>query len=149
MIRVRKIFYEDASYYKLHFKYDQYIIDRLGRIEGAVWSPAKKGWLVPATPEAWCEFKGLFEEEEYQFERAFLSPRLSGYKSKISVSPMPIDPNRLIVRMRKYNQQQLDDIRSIDGRKYHKDRKYWSVPNTDEVIAQLQRLFGDKLEMSV
>jgi len=146
MITARKIFFDGSKYWLFQFSRDQHIIDRLERIEGAHYNHQKRGWLVPGTRATWTEFKSLFEKEEYQIERAYFSPRLSGHKVRIEVEPIPGQPDRLLVRLRKFTKAHLEGIRQVEGRQYHPELKYWSVPNNEASRADLKELLGVDVE---
>ncbi len=36
-----------------------------------------------------------------------------------------------------YNQQLVEKIKTIEGRTWHKDKKYWSFPNSDGTLDQI------------
>ena len=42
-----------------------------------------------------------------------------------------------------YHPDNVARIKSIPGRRWHKEEKCWSIPHTEEAIARLRQLFGD------
>jgi site-specific recombinase XerD len=48
---------------------------------------------------------------------------------------------RLIVRF-SYSPERLEAIRTVPGRRWHGDEKYWSVPHDDETLRQLAKAFS-------
>jgi excisionase family DNA binding protein len=56
----------------------------------------------------------------------------------------PGNNNRVIVRI-PYNQELIEKIKTISGRKWNPQGKYWEVPYSDGLIAKLQNLFGENL----
>jgi integron integrase len=52
----------------------------------------------------------------------------------------PGEPGRLIVRFT-YSQERLAKIKTIEGRRWHPDRKHWTVPATQDMHDRLKRLF--------
>lgn len=41
-----------------------------------------------------------------------------------------------------YSQEALEKIRTIEGRRWHHKKKYWSIPNTEEAIRHLSVIFA-------
>ena len=128
MLTVRKIYYRGRKYWLLQADTDNSISLRVKSIAETRWSPCKNGWLLPVTKKAWSDFQVCFKSSEYQVERAYFSPKLSGHKVRIEFEKMPTDKSRMIVRMRKFTKRHLEVIRRVEGAKYHVDVRCWSVP---------------------
>ena len=62
MIQTSKINYRGEDRLKLVFAYDDFIINKIRHIEGAVWSKTLRVWHIPFTEEAFGEFKKLFPD---------------------------------------------------------------------------------------
>lgn len=59
----------------------------------------------------------------------------------------PGDGRRLIVAL-PYSQEQVEKIKSIPGRRWHPEEKYWTVPATTGMVERLVSLFaGDEVEV--
>jgi len=52
--------------------------------------------------------------------------------------------NKVIIRV-PYDQKLIKKVKTISGRKWNSQRKYWEVPYSDGLIAKLQNLFGGNL----
>jgi len=52
--------------------------------------------------------------------------------------------NKVIIRV-PYEQELIKKIKTISGRKWNSQGKYWEVPYSDGLIAKLQNLFGEDL----
>ncbi len=53
----------------------------------------------------------------------------------------PGEPGRLIVRL-PYSPEAVAKIKTLPGRRWHPDGKYWTIPYTDRALARLLSLFG-------
>jgi len=62
MIQTSKIKYRGEDRLKLVFAYNDFIINKIKHIEGAVWSQTLRAWHIPFTAEALGEFKKLFPD---------------------------------------------------------------------------------------
>ncbi len=40
-----------------------------------------------------------------------------------------------------YNQELVKKIRSVEGRRWHSDKKYWSIPHTEKALLELAKAF--------
>jgi len=52
--------------------------------------------------------------------------------------------NKVIIRV-PYDQELIKKIKTISGRKWNPQGKYWEVPYSDGLIEKLQKLFGENL----
>lgn len=43
-----------------------------------------------------------------------------------------------------YDPLRVEKVRTIEGRKWHKDKKYWSFPNTDGILEKILEVFKDE-----
>lgn len=143
MLSIRKIHYRGRKYWLLQANGASAIESRVDSIAGSRWSRSKNGWLIPGTEEGWTAFKKQFKNSEYQLERAYFSPKLSGHKARIEFEVMPTDPSRVIVRMRKFTKRHLEVIRRVDAARYHVDVRYWSVPNQVQLLEDLSMAFDE------
>jgi site-specific recombinase XerD len=57
------------------------------------------------------------------------------------------EDGRLIVRF-SYTSERVDKIKQIDGRRWNPDKKYWTIPPTEEAIDKFFDIFSDE-EVSV
>ena len=53
------------------------------------------------------------------------------------------DSDRITVSFR-YDPLRIEKIKTIHGRKWHKDEKYWSFPNTDGTLEKILEVFKDE-----
>ncbi len=59
----------------------------------------------------------------------------------------PGDPGRLVVRL-PYSPEDVAKIKTLPGRHWHPDGKYWTIPHTDGALARLLALFaGNRVEV--
>lgn len=56
----------------------------------------------------------------------------------------PGDADRLVVRL-PYTPEGVAKIKTIPGRQWHPEGKYWTIPRTDRVLTRLLALFGSNL----
>ncbi len=52
--------------------------------------------------------------------------------------------NKIIIRI-PYNQDLINNVKSIPRREWNPQGKYWEVPYSEDLIAKLQSLFGENL----
>jgi len=52
--------------------------------------------------------------------------------------------NKVIIRV-PYNQEIIKKVKTISGRKWNPQGKYWEVPYSEDLIAKLRSLFGENL----
>lgn len=63
------------------------------------------------------------------------------------ISAVKIEPgnnNQAIIRI-PYNQELIEKIKTISGRKWNPQKKYWEVLYSEDLITKLQNLFGENL----
>ena len=53
----------------------------------------------------------------------------------------PGEPGRLIVCF-PYSREGVEKIKTVPGRRWHPVEKYWSIPDTEEVLAEMRTLFA-------
>jgi hypothetical protein len=61
--------------------------------------------------------------------------------ARVQISNDP--PGRIIVSF-PYDPILISKIKTIDGRRWHPDKKHWSFPNTDGMLEKISKVFGDK-----
>jgi integrase/recombinase XerD len=70
--------------------------------------------------------------------------RVDGYRV-VTVSKN--DSGRITVAFR-YNPQFIERVRTIEGRKWHKDEKYWSFPDKDGTLERILEVFkGEEIHL--
>ena len=48
----------------------------------------------------------------------------------------------------KYDPLLVEKVKTIEGRKWHKDEKYWSFPNTDVTVEKILKVFeGEEIHI--
>ena len=52
--------------------------------------------------------------------------------------------NEVIIRI-PYNQELINKVKTISGRKWNPKGRYWEVPSSENIISKLQNLFGENL----
>lgn len=50
---------------------------------------------------------------------------------------------RLVVSL-PYSEERIEKIRKIRGRKWHKEQKYWTIPNESRALQDFKKLFADE-----
>jgi len=55
-----------------------------------------------------------------------------------------IENNKIIIRV-PYNQDLIKKIKTISGRRWNAEKKYWEIPYSEGIIAKLQNLFGENI----
>ena len=53
----------------------------------------------------------------------------------------PGEPGRLKILL-PYSPERVEKIKTVSGRRWHKEEKYWSVPHFDKAVEKLQQLFA-------
>ena len=47
-----------------------------------------------------------------------------------------------------YGPQLVEKVKTIDGRKWHKDEKYWSFPDSDKIVDKILKVFeGEEIRV--
>jgi integrase/recombinase XerD len=62
----------------------------------------------------------------------------------MSINIRKAESNDILILEVPYSEQRLKRIRSIPGRKWHKEKSYWTVPNTVQTVKQLCNAFSDE-----
>jgi len=66
-------------------------------------------------------------------------------EDKISTVKIEFGKNNKIIICVPYNQELIKKVKTISGRKWNPQGKYWEVPYSGDLIAKLQNLFGEDL----
>ncbi|MCX6177906.1 MAG: site-specific integrase [Chlorobiales bacterium] len=90
MIQTSKINYRGEDRLKLVFAYDDFIINKIRHIEGAVWSKTLRAWHIPFTEEAFGEFKKLFPDIVLPDPAG--SANMSGTEELTEATNEPLEP---------------------------------------------------------
>ncbi|MBI5241015.1 MAG: phage integrase N-terminal SAM-like domain-containing protein [Elusimicrobia bacterium] len=53
----------------------------------------------------------------------------------------PGEPGRLKILL-PYSPERVEKIKTVPGRRWHREEKYWSVPHFDQAVERLQQLFA-------
>jgi len=47
-----------------------------------------------------------------------------------------------------YDSQLVEKVKTIDGRKWHKDEKYWGFPDSDDILKKILKIFeGEEIHL--
>ncbi len=64
------------------------------------------------------------------------------------IPAVKIEPgrNKVIIRV-PFNRELIDKVKTIPGRKWNPEGKYWEIPYKDDLMEKLQTLFGKNLDI--
>ncbi len=110
------------------FPYDADLVAAVKEFEGRRYEPGSKSWTVPLRHAA--EVAQFAEERSFVFTdaglRALQKPDVMRpvVEGDVGVAVME---GRFYVKF-KYDKEQVETVKKIDGRRWHPDEKMWSIP---------------------
>ena len=171
MIQTSKINHQGEDRLKLLFAYNDFIINKIRHIEGAVWSKTLRAWHIPFTEEAFGEFKKLFPdivlpdpagsanmsgtEELTEATNAPVPPLSAKAQSELKIAAktelqnvtqhngivIEISPKQITVTMPK-NETDIQFIRTFKYVRWNSNKFCWIIPNYGKNIDLLKNYFG-------
>ncbi|MFK7906886.1 MAG: tyrosine-type recombinase/integrase [Chitinophagales bacterium] len=161
---------------KVVLPYEQEYISKIKQIGGRKWSQTHGCWHLPYHKTAWRElqmvFGDLLEVEKIVTENPIVD-RISTPPTEASIVAKPLIirpgeflnlpksnaqklqileqtsfPRRLLVLIPHERQDWVKAIKTVVGRMWHPEQKFWTVPYTKDTLTKLHDLFGKELELS-
>jgi integrase/recombinase XerD len=135
---------------KVECPFDEAIISQIKKLEGRQWSKTHHCWHVPYTPEAFRQLKEMFE---VSIPPAFIAKKQAPAPAKSTIDSTPTT-----IRLEKESDHRfkafvpwqrkdwIEKIKTIPGRAWNEQEKYWSLPLTKSVIACMNNWFGGQLQ---
>ena len=158
LIYLSKIVHRNQTRIKVVFPKEQSLIDKVKTIEGRKWSKTKNCWHVPYDMNSFEAIKKMFGEETLNYNTN--SPNLTEQNiSKKNVSaPLKIMDKRVqVLKEHKgrvkvlipwQQKDWIEKIKSLPDRAWNKEEKYWSVPETEATLKQLEKWFDKNISIS-
>ncbi len=125
------------------------------QITGRKWSKTHGCWYVPYTAEAFRELKELFDVEV-----PVLFSQKEKNKKPNSAPVQEKTPPDEQIRLEKENDQRMkayvpwqrkdwvEKIKTIPGRAWNMEGKYWSLPMVKKVVESLREWYGDQVHFT-
>lgn len=139
-----------ATHIKVEIANNEQCKNLVRQVPGRKWSKTHSCWYVPYTTEAFRQLKALFE--------VTLPPAFPNHlKPPEPTEPSPIKTDSLTeqsIRIERENENRvkafvpwqrkdwIEQIKTIPGRAWNEEGKYWSLPLTEAVILKMNDWFG-------
>ncbi|MEM6965934.1 MAG: hypothetical protein AAF573_14295, partial [Bacteroidota bacterium] len=137
MIKLAKIQHRGETRIQVLFEKNRTLIAKIKSIEGRQWSQTKRCWHLPYSKAAFKKLKAVFGEENLVYEKK------ESENHKIHV--FPEHDYRVKVLVPPQQKDWIQKIKSLPDRAWNREKKYWSVPKTEEVLKDLRFHFGKDL----
>ena len=125
------------------------------QVPGRKWSKTHGCWYAPYSPEAFRQLKELFEVAvPSEFTKPVKAPKPPAPKQAESppiAEPIQIErenSKRIKAFVPADKKGWIEKIKTIPGRAWNMDKKYWSLPMVKSTFQFLEENFGDSLLVS-
>lgn len=168
-IVVTPLFHRNEKRIKIVMPKNADYIAKIKQIEGRRWSKTHNCWHLPYDKAAWKALKNAFGDllevmdketpntnEPVKVEqKAATETHKKQFSAlpKVSTQVMRIVeqahfPMRLVVLIPHERQDWVERIKTVIGRRWHPDPQFWTVPYTKDVLAKMEQIFGEELELT-
>ena len=137
MLRFERIEVNGEKVIAIFFGYDEDLINKVKTIPGRKWNANKKAWLVPDNDISVAAIRELFGDVKI----------FDGEKNKNSKVYVYVMRHILVLHL-KYNRNDIDFVKKLDGAVWDNENKVWNVANTEKVRNSLNEYFGDRLNLT-
>lgn len=167
IVKVSPLKHRGEKRIKVILPYEQAYIEKIKQITGRKWSRTHSCWHLPYTKTAWkslqMAFGDVLEVEEivadspvkppiilspFSVQKEDSSSRRTSNSQRLQLIEQANFPKRLITMIPHNRQDWVKKIKTIVGKKWHPESKFWTVPYTKDVLAKLQTLFGAELTLT-
>ena len=166
--------YRGEKRIKVSIPYEKEYIYKIKKIEGRKWSKTHNCWHLPYNKTAWHSLQKAFgdlletvdtektklhaannlsqkpskttEPAVIQKEKPISSPKTN--TQKLQIVEQAAFPKRLIAMIPRERQDWVKRIKTIAGRHWHPEPKFWTVPYTKDTLRELQKLFEQELALT-
>lgn len=139
---------------KVVLPYEKAYIEKIKQIKGRKWSRTHGCWHLPYNKNSWKQIKDAFgdvlevEKEDIVESKERITSSIPSNPKKLQVVEQADFPERLIVMIPYNRQNWVQLIKTVKGRMWHPEPKFWTVPYTKDVLTKLQELFAQELEFT-
>lgn len=165
MIKVSKVHHRGSDRFKLSFKYDTQLIQKIKQISNAVWSQTHRAWLLPYTKTALERLKSIEPNVDLSYfehpkKKSFPvitkeeTPQQNKTVRKTAVNPsqknvkIEVFPRKILINLPK----NANDIRFINSLKYSRWNKnyfFWEIPNYPGNLDLIKDYFNQRIDKMV
>lgn len=128
----------------LAFPYEPAVVSRVKGIPGRRWHPDHRAWQVPATPASVRALRALLAEDPRFVATRAAQERLDAIGHSPEPASAPGATRGLVRRQGRrlvlefdYEPTLVDQIKTIDGRRYDRETHAWSVPLSPNSVPAL------------
>ncbi|RMG84313.1 MAG: hypothetical protein D6714_08150, partial [Bacteroidetes bacterium] len=149
------LFHRGTKHIKVEIANNENCKKRIRQVQGRKWSATHRCWYVPYTSEAFRQLKELFDlEMAGALPQKIKAPKTSSNKTSSNESPPSTGHVRLEresdKRMKAFVPWQRNDwieqIKTIPGRAWNEQGKYWSLPMVKTTVQHLMEWFGENVQ---
>ena len=160
-IRVSK---DPSGHIIVSFPYDPSIVTKIKAIEGRRWHHAEKYWSFPNTDGTLERILEAFQGSEIHIDPPIQDTVLdlrTEHKGVAESAPSPAPPESITSHLRSgrngvtidteasgtlkitfpYSPLLAEKVRTLKGRKWHPEEKYWSVPYSEGTVEKILKVF--------
>ncbi len=161
-IIISPLHHRGAQRIKVECPFDEVVISQIKKIEGRLWSKTHSCWHVPYSAEAYQQLKEMFEVEvpdeflKKETNQKILTPTFRTIKTENGNFQI-VTGNKIIVEhlhekwLKAFvpgdKKNWVEIIKTIPGRKWDSDGKYWHLPIVQETLEILGGFDSTALQM--
>jgi integrase/recombinase XerD len=150
-VTVFPLHHRGAKRIKVECPFDEVVISMIKKIEGRQWSKTHQCWHVPYTPEVFQQLKEMFEvkiSQEFSNKKGIEKPTKPSEQKTGEVICLKREAERRIKAYVPWKRKDwIEKIKTIPGRAWNENEKYWSLPLSESVITALDSWFGRQLNI--
>ncbi len=157
-MKLSRIYYKGEPRIKIEFPYNREYINKIKKIDNAIWSKTLKFWHIPYTKEAYKQLSIQFPEiagNEYKFGEAIDSNSIFEKNSEIDtkISSQVKSEKEIIIRCTlkriflkiPKNESDTEFIRTFKYVRWDKNALCWIIPNYGNNLELLKNYFGERI----
>ncbi|MFQ5445691.1 MAG: tyrosine-type recombinase/integrase, partial [Saprospiraceae bacterium] len=150
-VTISPLQHRGARRIKVECPFDPAVISQIKKVKGRQWSKTHHCWHVPYTTEAFRQLKEMFDVS--------ISPESGVRKQTPHTVKSGLDTTSETILLEKESKYRMkafvpwqrkdwiDRIKTIPGRAWNEEEKYWSLPLARAVVEDLKTWFGKQLEL--
>jgi site-specific recombinase XerD len=141
---------DPSGYIVVSFPYDPLLIATAKTIPGHKWHPVEKYWSFPNTDETLERILEAFQGREIHIDPSLQDTAPSPLPENITSYPGSGRNNGVTIDKEAsgtlkitfpYRPALAAKVRTLKGRKWHPEEKYWSVPYSEGIVEKILKVF--------
>lgn len=132
------------------FPYSSDFVTKVKSIPGHRWHPEDKSWNFPNSDGILEQILEVFKGEEIQIDPP-LQNTIPSFTPSGNITLRPRSGNNFVTIVKEasgflkitfpYSPLFAEKVRTLKGRKWHPEEKYWSVPDSEGIVGKILKVF--------